>query len=48
MRAGLEDDGPGSVELRESLLESVLSRRAGRLDDDLALASGQLRHHADF
>ena len=48
VRAGLEDDGPGSVELRESLLESVLRRRAGRLDDDLALASGQLRHHADF
>ena len=48
VRAGLEDDGPGSVELRKRLLESGLRRRAGRLDDDLALASGQLRHHADF
>ena len=44
--AGLEDDGPGAVELRERLLEPGLRRRAGRLDDDPALASGQLRHHA--
>ena len=48
VRSGLERDGPGTVELREHLLESGLCRSAGRLQDDASLAALGLGHHADF